>query len=58
MGLLEKNPRKRYTLEQALEHAWISADAANDAAIDRSVVLSMYNFNARNRFKKVSIQTP
>jgi calcium-dependent protein kinase len=55
-GLLEKDPEKRYTLHQALEHAWVVGDAASDEKIDRSVVASLMAFNARNRFKKEALK--
>ena len=54
-GLLEKDPAKRYTTDQALAHAWVSGDAASDKPIDRSVVESLLQYNARNHFKRAAV---
>lgn len=54
-GLLEKNPAKRYTMEQALAHPWVSGDAAPDTAISRDILSSLLTFNARNKFKKAAL---
>ena len=54
-GLLEKDPHKRYTIEQALAHPWV-AGGATDAPISRSIVKSMQNFNRRNKFKKNALK--
>mmetsp|Transcript_48967 Transcript_48967/g.136224 ORF Transcript_48967/g.136224 Transcript_48967/m.136224 type:complete len:315 (-) Transcript_48967:524-1468(-) len=55
-GLLEKDPSKRYTLDQALDHPWVKGDAAPDVLIDKSVITSMYNFTARNKFRKEALK--
>lgn len=54
-GLLEKDPHKRYTIDQALAHPWV-AGGATDAPISRSIVKSMQNFNRRNKFKKNALK--
>ena len=51
-GLLEKDPVKRYTLAQALEHPWVVGGAAPDLPLDMSLVSSLQSFNAKNKFKK------
>ena len=55
-GLLEKDPSKRYTTDQALAHAWVSGDAASDAPIERGVVDSLLQYNARNHFKRAAVR--
>lgn len=56
VGLLEKDPSKRYTLEQVLAHPWVSGEAASSEPIDRSVVMAMYSFNKKNQFKKQALK--
>lgn len=57
-GLLEKNPAKRYTLEQALDHPWVRGDAAPDTAFDRSLLSSIVTFQAaaQNKFKRRAME--
>jgi calcium-dependent protein kinase len=55
-GLLEKDPYKRYTIEQAIAHPWVTGDAAADVPIDKSLIQSMCEFNLRNRFKKEALK--
>jgi calcium-dependent protein kinase len=54
-GLLEKDPAKRYTTEQALAHAWVSGDAASDAPIDRAMIEGLLAYNARNHLKRAAV---
>lgn len=55
-GLLEKDPFKRYSLEQALAHPWVTGEAAADTPLDHSLVVSISNFNAKNKFKKQALR--
>jgi calcium-dependent protein kinase len=55
-GLLEKDPYKRYTIEQALAHRWVAGDAAVDRPLDRSLISHLMTFNAKNRFKKEAMR--
>lgn len=55
-GLLEKDPAKRYTIEQALAHPWVQGDAATDTPISTNIVKSMQNFNRKNKFKKDALK--
>jgi calcium-dependent protein kinase len=56
MGLLEKEPTKRYSLAQAIAHPWVSGDAAPDVALNREILASLVSFNAKNRFKKAALK--
>lgn len=55
-GLLEKNPYRRYTVDQALSHPWVSGDAAPDIPIDRSVVDSMVKWIAHNKLRREALK--
>ena len=55
-GLLEKDPLKRYTLEQALCHPWVTGESAPDAPLALSLVESLRTFNAQNKFKKQALK--
>jgi calcium-dependent protein kinase len=55
-GLLEKDPVKRYTLEQALSHPWVTGESAPDAPLALSLVESLRTFNAQNKFKKQALK--
>jgi hypothetical protein len=46
----------RYTLDQALAHPWVQGTAASDTPIEQSVVRSMFNFTAKNKFKKEALK--
>jgi len=52
MGLLEKDPKKRYTLVQALNHPWVTGVAASTSKVDAKVISSLISFNRNNKFKK------
>ena len=55
-GLLEKDPAKRYTLEQALAHPWVRGDAAPSTPLASGLLTSLLAFNARNKFRKMAME--
>lgn len=55
-GLLEKDPHKRYTLEQALAHPWVQGHGATDTPISKNIIKSMQTFNRHNKFKKAALK--
>ena len=46
----------RYTIDQALAHPWVIGTAASETRIDAAVVKSMFNFTAKNKFKKEALK--
>ncbi|KAJ8257408.1 hypothetical protein GJAV_G00185280 [Gymnothorax javanicus] len=50
--LMEKDPRKRYTCEQALQHPWISGDTALDKNIHESVSAQIRKNFAKSKWKQ------
>lgn len=55
-GLLEKDPRKRYTLQQALDHPWVRGESAPDAPLDKGLLTSIMSFQAQNKFRKKALE--
>jgi calcium-dependent protein kinase len=56
-GLLEKDPSKRYTIDQALEHPWVASHGvAPEKPLDRKILSSLISFNAKNKFKKEAMR--
>ena len=55
-GLVEKDAAKRYTIEEALAHPWVSGDAASDKPIDRALATSLLEFSAKNKFKNAAVR--
>lgn len=55
-GLLEKDPRKRYTIEQVLAHPWVTGESASDVALDPSLISSIVAFNAKNKLRKMALR--
>ncbi|KAG5835750.1 hypothetical protein ANANG_G00247330 [Anguilla anguilla] len=50
--LMEKDPRKRYTCEQALQHPWIAGDTALDKNIHESVSAQIKKNFAKSKWKQ------
>lgn len=50
--LLERDPQKRFTCQQALQHLWISGDTAFDKDILGSVSEQIQKNFARNHWKR------
>jgi calcium-dependent protein kinase len=55
-GLLEKDPTKRYTLDQAINHPWVVGESTPDDPIAPALVESLRTFNAQNKFKKEALK--
>jgi calcium-dependent protein kinase len=55
-GLLEKRSFRRYTIEQALAHPWISGDAASDVPFDQNIINSMCNFYTQNKLRRATLR--
>lgn len=55
-GLLDKHPHRRYTVEQALQHPWVSGDTAPDTPLDSHVVQNMVKWVNQNRLRKEAVK--
>lgn len=58
-GMLEREPSKRYTIEQVLEHPWLqvgTASSASDGELDTGVLQRLQKFDARNRFQRKALR--
>ena len=55
-GLLDKHPHRRYTVEQALQHPWISSDVAPDTPLDSHVIQNMVKWVNQNRLRKEAVK--
>lgn len=55
--MLTRDPKKRITAAQALEHPWLRVDGeASDRPIDNAVQKRLKQFRAMNKLKKVALQ--
>ncbi|XP_010538709.1 PREDICTED: calcium-dependent protein kinase 21-like [Tarenaya hassleriana] len=54
--MLTKNPKKRITASQVLEHPWIKGGEAPDKPIDSAVLSRMKQFRAMNKLKKLALK--
>ncbi|GBG31164.1 Protein kinase, putative [Hondaea fermentalgiana] len=50
-GLLQKNPDRRLTTEQALEHPWITGESAS-TEVNTVLIETLKEFNAKRRFQQ------
>ncbi|KAL0012349.1 hypothetical protein SO802_007457 [Lithocarpus litseifolius] len=54
--MLTKDPKKRITAAEVLEHPWIKGGQASDKPIDGAVLLRMKQFRAMNKLKKLALK--
>ncbi|ESR48493.1 calcium-dependent protein kinase 29 [Citrus sinensis] len=55
--MLTKDPKKRITAAEALEHPWLKEDGAtSDKPIDSAVLTRMKQFRAMNKMKKLALK--
>lgn len=56
-GMLVRDPKKRMTAREVLNHPWIKADGvAPDEPIDSAVLSRLKQFSAMNKIKKIAIE--
>lgn len=54
--LLEKNPKVRLTIEEAMNHPWIKRGGQNSHQIMKSAITALRSFNARDNFQQAMHQ--
>uniref|UniRef100_A0A1J3G363 non-specific serine/threonine protein kinase n=2 Tax=Noccaea caerulescens TaxID=107243 RepID=A0A1J3G363_NOCCA len=54
--MLTKDPKKRISAAQVLEHPWIKGGEAPDKPIDSAVLSRMKQFRAMNKLKKLALK--
>jgi serine/threonine protein kinase len=55
-GLLERDPEKRYTIEEALEHPWTRGETASSKIIMPHIIQSLLAFQNRSKFKMEALR--
>ena len=56
VDLLQKDPTKRLTIDEALARPWVSGGGAVDVPLDRRLVEGLIAFNNRNQFRRHAIK--
>ncbi|KAJ3706784.1 hypothetical protein LUZ61_010489 [Rhynchospora tenuis] len=54
--MLTKDPRRRITAAQALDHPWLREGGASSKPIDSAVLMRMRQFRATNKLKKLALK--
>nr|BAJ96684.1 predicted protein [Hordeum vulgare subsp. vulgare] len=54
--MLSRDPKRRITAVQALEHPWLKEGGASDRPIDSAVLLRMKQFKAMNKLKQLALK--
>ncbi|XP_040379075.1 calcium-dependent protein kinase 12 [Oryza brachyantha] len=54
--MLNRDPQKRITASQALEHRWLKEGGASDRPIDSAVLSRMKQFKAMNKLKQLALK--
>ncbi|KAL6882635.1 hypothetical protein ACP4OV_011325 [Aristida adscensionis] len=54
--MLNRDPKKRVTAAQALEHPWLKEGGASDRPIDSAVLSRMKQFKAMNKLKQLALK--
>ena len=55
VGLLDKDPARRYTLDYAAQHPWVTGSAP-DTLLDPSVLAQLTKFDADNKLRQAVLQ--
>ncbi|EMS64675.1 Calcium-dependent protein kinase 29 [Triticum urartu] len=54
--MLNRDPKRRITAAQALEHPWLKEGGASDRPIDSAVLSRMKQFKAMNKLKQLALK--
>ena len=56
LRILEKDPSKRPSIDEIVDHPWVRGETALDSPMDASVLRSLCTFNAQNKLKKEALR--